>query len=145
MRSSGPGGPGRLPARGSHRPERAQLTHSVPQVIPSLLAGTRSGSHTGRASVFSRVLASSSSRSSDGFFGSFAILLNSPFSVCKSALALMIPEMRRRTDTSPWPRQINRLAVLPPNHRFTGMIGVRVARGGHPHTSCEGHGRRQKV
>ena len=31
-----PGGPGRLPARGSHRPERAQLTHSVPQVTPSL-------------------------------------------------------------------------------------------------------------
>jgi hypothetical protein len=25
-----------LPARGSHRPERAQLTHSVPQVTPSL-------------------------------------------------------------------------------------------------------------
>ena len=32
-RKSGPGGPGRFPARGSHRPERAQLTHSVPQVI----------------------------------------------------------------------------------------------------------------
>ncbi len=32
----GPGGPGRLPAQGSHRPERAQLTHSVPQVTPSL-------------------------------------------------------------------------------------------------------------
>src|SRR5208337_2523851 len=32
----GPGGPGRFPARGSHRPERAQLTHSVPQVTPSL-------------------------------------------------------------------------------------------------------------
>jgi hypothetical protein len=32
----GPGGPGRLPARGSHRPERAQLTHSVPQATPSL-------------------------------------------------------------------------------------------------------------
>ena len=34
--TSGAGGPGRLPARGSHRPERAQLTHSVPQVTPSL-------------------------------------------------------------------------------------------------------------
>jgi hypothetical protein len=34
--SSGPGGPGRLPAGGSHRPERAQLTHSVPQVTRSL-------------------------------------------------------------------------------------------------------------
>src|SRR5208337_768185 len=32
----GPGGPGRFPARGSHRPERAQSTHSVPQVTPSL-------------------------------------------------------------------------------------------------------------
>ena len=32
----GPGGPGRLPARGSHRPERAQLTHSVPQATRSL-------------------------------------------------------------------------------------------------------------
>ncbi len=28
MNNSGPGGAGRLPARGSHRPERAQLTHS---------------------------------------------------------------------------------------------------------------------
>jgi len=43
-RKSGPGGPGRFPARGSHRPERAQLTHSVPQVIPSLRRGTPSGS-----------------------------------------------------------------------------------------------------
>jgi transposase len=35
-----PGGPGRFPARGSHRPERAQLTHSVPQVIRSLRLDT---------------------------------------------------------------------------------------------------------
>jgi len=32
--AKGPGGPGRLPARGSHRPERAQLTHSVPRGYP---------------------------------------------------------------------------------------------------------------
>ena len=41
--SDGPGGRGRLPARGSHRPERAQLTHSVPQVTRSLRGGTPSG------------------------------------------------------------------------------------------------------
>ncbi len=35
----GPGRPGRLPAKGSHRPERAQLTHSVPQIIPWLRHG----------------------------------------------------------------------------------------------------------
>jgi hypothetical protein len=38
--TKGPGGPGRLPARGSHRPERAPLTHSVPRVIHSLRLGT---------------------------------------------------------------------------------------------------------
>ena len=48
-RNSGPGGPGRFPARGSHRPERAQLTHSVPQVILSLRHGTPSGSPAGKA------------------------------------------------------------------------------------------------
>src|SRR3990167_1852651 len=47
--NSGPGGPGRFPARDSHRPERAQLTHSVPQVIHSLRLGTPSGPHAGRA------------------------------------------------------------------------------------------------
>jgi hypothetical protein len=31
-----PGGPGRSPARGSHRPGRAQLTHPVRQVTGSL-------------------------------------------------------------------------------------------------------------
>ena len=36
---TGPGGPGRLPAQGSHRPVRAQLAHSVPQVMPSLRDG----------------------------------------------------------------------------------------------------------
>jgi len=38
-----------LPTRGSHRPERAQLTHSVPQVIRSLRLGTWSGSLAGKA------------------------------------------------------------------------------------------------
>ena len=38
-----PGGPGAVARPGSHRPERAQLTHSVPQVIRSLRLGTRSG------------------------------------------------------------------------------------------------------
>lgn len=40
----GPGGLGRLPARGSHRPERAQLTHSVPQIVISLRYGAPRGS-----------------------------------------------------------------------------------------------------
>ena len=31
-RLEGPGGPGRLPAQGSHRPVRAQLRHTVPPV-----------------------------------------------------------------------------------------------------------------
>ena len=47
--SSGPYGPGLLPVRGSQTPERAQLTHSVPQVIHSRRPGTPSGSHAGRA------------------------------------------------------------------------------------------------
>ena len=38
-----------MPARGSHRPERARLTHSVPQVIRSLRLGTPSGPPAGRA------------------------------------------------------------------------------------------------
>ena len=37
---SGPGGPGRLPARGSHRSVRARLTHTVPPVMDSLRAYT---------------------------------------------------------------------------------------------------------
>ena len=49
LENSGPGGPGRFPARGSHRPERAQLTHSVPQVIRSLRFGTPSGRTAGMA------------------------------------------------------------------------------------------------
>ena len=39
--------PGGFPARGSRRPERARLTHSVPQVIHSLRFGTPSGRPVG--------------------------------------------------------------------------------------------------
>ncbi len=42
--TAGPGGLRQLPARGSHRPERAQLTHSVPQVVSSLRCGAPCGS-----------------------------------------------------------------------------------------------------
>ena len=49
IEKSGPGGPGRLPARGSHRPERAQLTHSVPRIIRSLRCGTWNGPIAGTA------------------------------------------------------------------------------------------------
>jgi hypothetical protein len=38
-----PGGPGRLPTRGSHRPVRAFLMHTVPQIMGLLRDGVPSG------------------------------------------------------------------------------------------------------
>ena len=38
-----PGGPGQLPAQGSHRPVHTRFTHTVPQVTVSLLDGRSSG------------------------------------------------------------------------------------------------------
>jgi hypothetical protein len=41
--SEWPGGPGQLAARSSHRPVRAFLMHTVPQIMDSLRDGIPSG------------------------------------------------------------------------------------------------------
>src|SRR4030065_562432 len=59
---AGPGGPGRSPAQGSHRPVRAQLTHTVPRVTVSLRSVHRLDDHRCRERVTLQELAEAGRR-----------------------------------------------------------------------------------